>query len=96
MTFKKATAAIAALMLGASPVLAQSAAVRPGIVPIKASAVAAKPDLFAPAPAADTIEDASSLAGTNVALGVTVGLAIIGLIVYIAIEASEDDDSTSP
>ena len=72
MAFKKLTAAIAALALTASPVVAQSAA--------------------APAPATESVEDESSLAGTNRPLGIAVGAAIIAVIIYILIQASDDDE----
>lgn len=95
MMIRKATAAAAALVFAASPLLAQAAAVRPGVVPVKARVVAAKPAV-APTPAGETIEDASRMAGVNTPLGIVVALAIIGAIIYIAVEAGEDDDEESP
>lgn len=71
MFLKKTAAAVAALMLTASPVLAKSSI---------------------PAPQAETIGDASALAGTNEPLGILVGVTIVGLILYILVNAGDDED----
>lgn len=72
MFVKKVAAAVAALMLTASPVVAQSAAV--------------------PAPQSETVSAANNLQGAPEALGIIVGVTIIGLILYILLQDDDEEE----
>ena len=73
MFVKKFTAAVAALMLTASPVIAQSTAA-------------------IPAPQTETVSGANNLNGAPEALGILVGVTIIGLILFILVQSGDEDD----